>query len=124
MNAFGWGAVGYVSLIRLGYVLLGIAIAVICNRVLFPYRRARATQQLLKKYVSTSRLLTEICEGPDSDPQLYYGLVIQAHLQEDKLRRNARDLNWDGAGELLNTCRAAVRSAHRTTAWRQPLLTK
>lgn len=122
MNAFGWGAVGYMSLVRLGYILLGVAIAVLCNRVFLPYRRSTATHQLFDKYVSTTRLLTEICQQPDSDPQLYYGLVIQAHLQEDKLRRNARDLNWNGAGEVLETCRAAVRSAHRTARWQKPLL--
>lgn len=113
MSSFGWGPVGEVLLIRLGYVLLGILVALLCNRALFPFQRGHATRQLVQKYRSTSRLLAEVCRRPDADSQLYYGLVIQAYLQEEKLRENARELNWDGAKELLEECRTAVRMAHR-----------
>lgn len=58
-------------------------------------------------------LLSEVCRHPDTDAQLYYGLVVQAYLQEDKLCENARELNWDGAKELLEECREKVRMAHR-----------
>lgn len=114
MGAFGWGAVGYLSLVRLGYIAAGIAIGLVCNTVLFPFCRKTATRQLFEKYCSTTRLLTQICRSGDADPQLYYGLVIQAHLQEDKLRQNARDLNWEGADGLLSQYRAAIRRAHRS----------
>lgn len=113
MTAMGWGPVGAVSLIRLGYVALGVLVALLCNLVLFPFRRETATRQLFAKYLATTRLLARVCRQRDADPQLYYGLVIQAHLQEDKLYQNVKALNWEGAKELLEQCRAAVRAAHR-----------
>lgn len=113
MGAFGWGAVGYVSLVRLGYAVVGIAIALFANLAVFPYRRADATRQLFQKYVSTSALLANACRDRDADTQLYYGLVIQTHLLENKLRQNAEALGWGDAKALLQKCRADVRSAHR-----------
>lgn len=113
MGAFGWGPVGTVLLIRVGYVLLGILVALFFNLVFFPFRRNRATRQLAEKFRSTTRLLSEVCRQPDTDAQLYYGLVIQAYLQEDKLRENAGDLNWDGVKEQLEECGMAVRRARR-----------
>ncbi|WP_262396425.1 FUSC family protein [Zongyangia hominis] len=114
MSAFGWGPVGYLSLVRLGYIVLGVLIAFLANDVFFPFKRAVATRQLVQKYVSTTEFLSRVCKEPDTDPQLYYGLVIQAHLQEEKLRQNAEELSWDGAKELLERCRQAVRQAHRS----------
>lgn len=114
MGMFGFGQVGYMSLVRLSYIALGILIALLANKVFFPFRRATATRQLWNKYLSTTELLTRVCRDPGADPQLYYGLVIQAHLQEDKLCQNAKELNWEGAQELLEKCRRAVRMAHRT----------
>ena len=35
-------------------------------------------------------------------------------IQEDTLRRNSQALNWEGAQEVLEGCRAAVRAAHRS----------
>lgn len=114
MNTFGWGPVGVMLLVRLGYVLMGILVALLFNRALFPFKRDRATRQLVQKYRSTSRLLAEVCQQSDADSQLYYGLVIQAYLQEEKLRENARELKWDGGEiELLEECRSTVRLAHR-----------
>ena len=116
LSAFGWGPVGYLSLVRLGYVVLGIAAALLFNRALFHYSRAAATRQLYRKYCATVKLLTEVCRQPETDAQLYYGLVVQAHLLEDKLLQNARQLHWDGADTLLAQCRTAVRQAHRQNA--------
>lgn len=113
MDGFGWGAVGNMLLIRLGYIAAGIVVAMLANCIVFPFRRNRATRQLWKKYVSTTELLTKVCRDPQTDPQLYYSLVIQAHLQEAKLTENSRDLGWDGAKDVLEKCRAAVRQAHR-----------
>lgn len=113
LGAFGWGDVGFLSLVRLGYVAVGILLALAANVLLFPYQRSAATRHLWKSYVSTSTLLAKVCRERDADPQLYYDLVIQAHLQESKLSENAKDLNWDGAKERLEKCRAAVRMAHR-----------
>lgn len=113
MNAFGWEAVGQIFGIRLGYVLLGILIGWIANCLFFPYKRKQATKQLWKKYIHTTQLLTQICHKENTDHQLYYNLVIQAHLLENKLLENAKALNWDGAKDLMAKCREAVRLAHR-----------
>lgn len=114
MNCFGWEPIGTMSLIRLGYIAAGILIALLANKVLFPYTRKTATRHLLKNYLTTTDRLTKVCQQPEVDSQVYYGLVIQAHLLEDKLRQNARELHWDGAKDLMESCRKAVRSAHRT----------
>ena len=114
MGEFGWGPVGRMLLIRLGYIGAGILVALAANCLFFPFKRKTATRQLWKKYVSTTRLLSEVCRKEQVDPQLYYSLVIQAHLQEDRLMQNARELNWEGAKGLLEQCRQAVRLAHRT----------
>ncbi len=118
-GAFGWASVGSVLLIRLGYILLGIGIALLANCVLFPFKRKKATGQLWEKYVATTGLLTRVCRAEQTDPQLYYSLVIQAHLLEDKLAQNAKDLNWEDAGDRLEACRKAVRLAHRRVAANQ-----
>ena len=116
MGAFGWGAVGGVLGIRLAYILAGILVGITANCLILPFRQNRATKQLCEKYVSTTKLLSRVCQEEEIDPQLYYSLVIQAHLQEDKLSQNAKDLNWDGAREVLQQCRHAVRLAHRKRA--------
>lgn len=113
MNAFGWEAVGQILTIRLGYVLLGILIGWTANCLFFPYKRKQATKQLWKKYIRTTELLTQICHVENTDHQLYYNLVIQAHLLENKLLENAKALNWEGARDLMAKCREAVRLAHR-----------
>ena len=102
------------AIVRLGYVCVGAALAVAANCLLFPYRRRTATRQMLKKYAATTELLTRVCRECQVDTQLYYSLVIQAHLLEAKLLQNARAAGWDGLDEILVRCRAAVRRAHRS----------
>ena len=114
MTAFGWADVGTIAAVRLGYVCAGAALAVAANCLLFPYRRGTATRQLLKKYTDTTELLAKVCGGREVDTQLYYSLVIQAHLLEAKLIQNARAAGWDGLDEILVKCRAAVTHAHRS----------
>lgn len=114
MGAFEWGPVGWLTLVRIGYVTLGIAVALLFNRLILPYKREMATRRLLRRYGSTVAMLTRVCRKGDSDPQLYYELVIQAHLQEEKLRMNAKELQWNGVEELLAKGRTTVRAAHRT----------
>ena len=113
MTAAGWGPVGGVTLVRLGYVLAGIAIALLFNRVILPYRRTAATRRLYHSYRSSADLLVRICRRRKSDPQLYYGLVIQTFLQESQLRQNALALHWSGCRTALEKCRANIREAHR-----------
>lgn len=112
-GAFGWGPVGQILTIRVGYIVAGVLLAMFANCLICPFKKEKATHQLFQKYVHTTDMLTKICQEEVKDPQLYYSLVIQAHLQEDKLSQNAKALNWSGAIEALEACRNEVRKAHR-----------
>lgn len=123
-TAFGWVPVGRILLIRLGYVVAGIAIAYIANCLIFPYHRKTATEALLKKYDFASKLLSEICHQGVNDIQFYYHLVIQSQLIEEKLYQNTsgeeRALLLDKIGE----CRALVRTAHRNNPQTKELVSQ
>lgn len=116
MNAFGLPAVGHIFLIRLGYILAGIAAAFAANCLLLPYTRKMATRHLWKKYRTVTDLLAEICRADQADSQLYYNLVIQAYMMEEKLTQNAELEGWAGFSELLEECREKVHRAYRGTA--------
>lgn len=116
MGAFGVGDVGQMFVIRIIYICAGALIALAANCLVFPYSRSMATRQLLKKYAATTGLLTKVCLEENVDPQLYYELVIQSHLQEEKLSQNASQGGWEEMQELLRRGRAAVRRAHRHRA--------
>lgn len=113
LDVFGWGDVGQMLAIRFGYILLGIFVSVIFNILLFPFSRRLATEQLWKKYAKTTKLLTQICQTGNVDLQLYYSLIIQSHLLEEKLAKNAADEDWDKLKNLLPKCRRRIRNAHR-----------
>lgn len=114
MNAFGLQAVGGVFLIRLCYILAGATAAYVVNCLIFPFNRAKATRQLWDKYKTITELLAKLCHTEQIDSQLYYNLVIQAHLLEEKLNQNALLERWTGFPELMAQCRKQVRNAHRT----------
>lgn len=114
MNAFGLQAVGGVFLIRLSYILAGAAAAYVINCRILPFNRAKATRQLWDKYKALTELLAKICHTDHIDSQLYYNLVIQVHLLEEKLNQNALLEQWTGFPELMARCREQVRNAHRT----------
>lgn len=114
MNAFGLQAVGGVFLIRLSYILAGAATAYVINCHILPFDRAKATRQLWDKYKAVTELLAKICHTDHIDSQLYYNLVIQVHLLEEKLNQNALLEQWTGFPELMARCREQVRNAHRT----------
>ena len=88
MEAFGVQAVAHICLNRLGYILAGIAVAFAANCLLLPYTRKMATSHLWKKYNTSSELLAGIGRSGQTDPQLYYHLVIQSYLLEEKLAQN------------------------------------
>lgn len=113
MNRFGFQAVGSMFLIRLGYIFVGAAAAYLANCVIFPYNRAKATRQLWKKYRSVTELLDRICLSDSMDTQLYYHLVIQAYLLEEKLSQNADLDAWEEFPALLTTYQEKIRKAHR-----------
>lgn len=91
MNAFGFQAVGGIFVIRLAYVLAGAAAGYILNCLVLPYGRDRATRALWRKYKSVTEMLDKFRHTEKPDSQLYYTLVILAHLQEDKLIQNSLD---------------------------------
>lgn len=114
MDTFGLQAVSQIVLIRLGYILAGIMLGYIANCLIFPFSRAKATRQLWDKYNSVTNLLKSVCHSDQTDTQLYYNLVIQAHLLEEKLSQNALLENWSEFPKLLEKCREQIRMAHRT----------
>ena len=75
--------------------------------------RRLATEQLWNKYAAATKLLTQICRQEDTDTQLYYSLIIQSHLLEEKLAKNADDEKWEKLKNMLPKCRQRVRNAHR-----------
>lgn len=117
MDAFGWSAVGGVFAVRLGYICTGALIALLVNCVIFPFRRGTAARLLLEKYNITTALLAGICstDNPSQvDPQMYYDLVIQCHLQEDQLAHHAADGGFEAKLKpVLAQGRERVRKAHR-----------
>ena len=113
MNAFGFWQVGNIFIIRLGYILAGAALGLIANCYIIPYSRSMATRHLLTKYQTLTELLTRICSADYVDTQLYYSLVIQAHLQEEKLASNAYLEDWAEVPDILAKCREKVHNAHR-----------
>ena len=113
MEAFGLSAVGSIFIIRMGYVLAGAAVGYLANCLLFPYSRAKATRQLWKRFKDTTDLLADVCSQGLPDPQLYYHLVIQAHLLEEKLSHNAILEKWEDFPGLMSEYREKIRLAHR-----------
>lgn len=110
---FGLEEVGKIFLVRLGYILLGALIGYGINCLVVPYRRADATRSLWSRYQSVVKALVRICQSQDVDTQLYYHLVIQAHMMEHKLSQNASDGGFRHLPEMLANCRGQVRAAHR-----------
>lgn len=122
MSSFGFGAVGQVFLIRLAYIVVGALLALLFNKVIFPYKRSAATKQLLEKYAATTELLSRVCLDSDIDPQLYYNLVVQAHLLEEQLTKNAENTGWsEDMRGILSRRREQVRRAHRSRRPKEPL---
>lgn len=113
MTCFGWEAVGSMALVRIGYILVGALLALVVNCLIVPYTASTATKQLFKKYAGIIRLLSKVCQTENPDPQLYYSLVIQSHLMEEKLLDNAAGTKWDREMDaLLIGGRRAIRNAH------------
>lgn len=110
---FGPEAVGGIFLVRLGYILLGALIGYGINCLAVPYRRTDATRSLWRRYQSVVKALVQICRAENVDTQLYYHLIIQAHMMEDKLSQNASDGGFRHLPEMLANCRSQVRAAHR-----------
>lgn len=92
MSAFGLEDVGAMFLIRIGYILAGALAGYLINCLLFPYKKKHATAQLWKKYTSVTGLLAKFHSQQQMDHQLYYHLVIQAYLLEEKLAQNTEVL--------------------------------
>lgn len=113
MNSFGFQAVGSMFVIRICYILAGVAFAYVINCLLFPYTRAQATKQLWEKYKTFTSQLTKMCHTDELDTQLYYHLIIQAYILENKLSANATLENWHDLPALLTKYREKLRKAHK-----------
>lgn len=94
LDAFGFQAVGSIIFIRLGYILAGAGIGYAANCLILPFRRAEATRQIREKYRSFMELLAEASHRGISDSQMYYHLVIQAHLMEEKLAQEQETISF------------------------------
>ena len=113
LTTFGWGAVSAMFGLRVLYILLGALIVFLFCRLLAPFTRHTASEQLTAKYVRLSGLLARVCAQDAVDAQLYYSLVIQAQLTEQKLRENAgKDGQMEALIPVLAECHRRVRDAH------------
>ena len=113
LTTFGWGAVSAMFGLRVLYILLGALIVFLFCRLLAPFTRHTASEQLTAKYVRLSDLLARVCAQDAVDAQLYYSLVIQAQLTEQKLRENAgKDGQMEALIPVLAECHRRVRDAH------------
>lgn len=115
-ESFGWSNVFSMFIVRLGYICVGIAVALLVNCLICPFKKKKASEQLWDRYVKNVDILTDICRNENVDTQLYYSLVITSHLQEDKLYKNAMDAGAENMKDILEKCRVSVRSAHRKRA--------
>ena len=114
MSAFQFTDVAGIFLIRIGYILAGAAAAWVINCLVLPYRRAKATGQLWKKYKTITALLAKT-NGPDpKDPQLYYNLIIQSYLVEDKLTENGELEKWEELPQLMGQYRKQLYQFNRS----------
>ncbi|MCD2493028.1 FUSC family protein [Lacrimispora sp. NSJ-141] len=123
MSSFSFADVGGMVLVRLCYIILGALIAYGANCLICPYSREKATVQLLKKYTETAELIKKLCRQGICDIQMYYDLVMNVHMQEEKLRRNAQISGWKEMDVLLERIRSQVRQEHRRYADRPALQT-
>lgn len=101
ISYFTFTDITQIAMIRIVYIVIGIVIAYLFNCVLFPYSRKKATAQLCDKYAQTTDLLSDLTAHENSDSQLYYGLMIQVHLLEEKIIQNALAEDWHGIYDFL-----------------------
>lgn len=88
MDSFGWNNIAGMFLIRLSYICIGIAIAYVANRLIYPFKRNTAIEFLCKRYSTTKQLISYTAKDKASDPQLYYNLMVHTLLQEEKLNES------------------------------------
>lgn len=113
LSYFTLADITQIALIRILYIVIGIVIAWLFNCVLFPYSRKKATAQLCEKYAQTTDLLSDLNTRENNDSQLYYGLMIQVHLLEEKIIQNAKAEGWNGIYEFLSEKHAQHVHAHQ-----------
>lgn len=101
MSGFGWETIGGMFIIRLVYICLGISIAYIANRLIYPFRRDHAIDHLYAKHETTRKVLSYSSKKRLSQPQLYYTMMIHSLLQEEKLKESMRSDDWILMREML-----------------------
>lgn len=101
MSGFGWKTIGGMFIIRLVYICLGIFIAYIANRLIYPFRRDHAIDHLYAKHETTRKVLSYSSKKRLSQPQLYYTMMIHSLLQEEKLKESMSSDDWITMREML-----------------------
>lgn len=114
LSTFGLTANLEMFLIRLSYIIIGAMLAFMFNCMLFPYTRQMATRALWKRYERVTELLIALSNEQEPDAQLYYSCIIQAHMLEEKLSKNAKLEHWTTFPSKMRTCRIKVYKAHRS----------
>lgn len=113
ISAFTLNDITQIAMIRISYIIIGIVIAWLFNCILFPYSRKKATAKLCEKYAQTTDLLSDLTMRENSDSQLYYGLMIQVHLLEEKIVQNALAEDWHGIYDFLREVNLKYVHAHQ-----------
>ncbi len=96
-GVYGWSSVGAVFGVRLLYICAGIAIVYAVNKLIFPYTKGKAAEQLCGRYI---KIAGEMCKGDlkyNGDMQLYICLDVRLNLIEEKILTDAAD---DGSNKI------------------------
>lgn len=115
MTATGFAPVGGMVLIRIGYIVAGILIAIVLNCFVFPINQKRATRHLAKKYTQATQALAESYRNCQPDLQLHYHLLLRTQRMEEKLRQNAKAVGWDDVQLFLLNCQANIWKAQQAS---------
>lgn len=119
MASTGFSSVGGIVLLRIIYIAIGIAVAIAFNCFVFPINRKRATRYLAQKYIQVSTAVSQSYGDRKHDPQLYYHLLLQTHQLEDKLRQNAKILQWEDVHVFLLKHQMEIQDVSTLEAARQ-----
>ena len=112
-TCFGLREVALMFGIRLGYIVLGIAVALIFNVLICPFKRVKASRRLFIDYEKTALALAG---GTSLPASVYYSLVIRCNLLESKLNENAQKAGYKEIAAVIAPYRRRIRAAHRAGA--------
>lgn len=94
VESFGLMDLSGMFAIRLGYICMGIAVAYVANRFIYPFHRSTAIKHLCKRHFAITELLEDTLHNKSTEPQLYYNLMVHTLLQEEKLKDSMDSKGW------------------------------